>query len=514
MFANFSSPAATGRGTTGRRIATSVATAGLLVLGSLAGAGSAAADGRDVHHQGGAVATLDGLKTYDTARLDVGNGKTTNISAGLFEMTVEGGGRLQTYCIDIHNPTQNKAKYLETPWGQTSLGSNKDAGKILWILRNSYPQVGDLDALAQKSGAGKLTAKTAAAGTQVAIWRFSDGAKVEAKNGQAEKLADWLEAQAQNLQEPKTSLTLDPNAVSGKSGSKIGPVTVHTDADKVSVAANSDATAAGIKVTDKDGQPITSVNDGTELYFDVPAGTADGTASLTAKATTQVPVGRAFASPSKSQTQILAGSTESTITADATVNWAAKGAIPSVTAEKNCSAGGVDVKVSNDGDAPFTFELSGVEHTVAAGETKTVTVPVGEDEAYDFTVTGPDGFSERFQGVLDCETQGTPAPSTGGSGGTPPTTPTPTPGDTDGGTTGETTGGTTGGTTGDTTGGTTGDTTGGTTGDKTGGTTGGGDLAETGSSSATPMIAGLAVALVAAGGAALFLLRRKKAAGQ
>ncbi|WP_261400308.1 hypothetical protein [Streptomyces sp. CBG31] len=90
-------------------------------------------------------------------------------------------------------------------------------------------------------------------------------------------------------------------------------MTVHTDADKVSVAANSDATAAGIKVTDKDGQPITSVADGTELYFDVPAGTADATASLTAKSTTQVPVGRAFASPSKSQTQILAGSTESTI---------------------------------------------------------------------------------------------------------------------------------------------------------------------------------------------------------
>ncbi|WP_181398423.1 LAETG motif-containing sortase-dependent surface protein [Streptomyces araujoniae] len=501
MFANFSSPTATGRGTTGRRIATSVATAGLLVLGSLAGAGSAAADGGDVHHQGGAVATLDGLKTYDTARLKTGNGQTINISAGLFEMSVEGGGQLQTYCIDIHNPTQNKAKYLETPWGQTSLGGNNDAGKILWILRNSYPQVSDLNALAQKSGAGQLSAKTAAAGTQVAIWRFSDKAKVEAKNPQAEKLADWLEAQAQNLQEPKTSLTLDPNAVSGKSGSKIGPVTVHTDAEKVSVAANSDATAAGIKVTDKDGQPITSVNDGTELYFDVPAGTPDGTASLTAKATTQVPVGRAFASPSKSQTQILAGSTESTISADATVNWASKGAIPSVTAEKNCSASGIDVKVSNDGDAPFTFKLGDAEHTVAAGETKTVTVPVGEDEAYDITVTGPDGFSERFQGVLDCETQGTPAPSTGGSGGTPPTSPAPTPGDTDGGTTGETTGGTTG------------DTTGGTTGETTGGTTGGGDLAETGSSSATPLIAGLAVALVAAGGAALFLLRRKKAAG-
>lgn len=112
-------------------------------------------------------------------------------------------------------------------------------------------------------------------------------------------------------------------------------------------------------------------------------------------------------------------------------------------------------------------------------------MPVGEDEAYDFTVTGPNGFSERFQGVLDCETQGTPAPGTSGGGETPSSSPSPSP-------SGDTTGGTEGGTTGG----------------------GGGDLAETGSSSSTPLIAGIAVAFVAAGGAAVFFLRRKKTAVQ
>ncbi|GAA4943250.1 hypothetical protein GCM10023238_06430 [Streptomyces heliomycini] len=169
VFALHSASAMTGRRTTARRAAAGAATAGLLTMGLLAGAGNAAADEGDVHHQGGAVATLDGLKTYDSARLDVGDGKTKNIAAGLFEMSVEGSGRLQSYCIDIHNPTQNKATYLETPWAQTSLGANENAGKILWILQNSYPQVDDLTALSQKSGAEGLTAKTAAAGTQVAI---------------------------------------------------------------------------------------------------------------------------------------------------------------------------------------------------------------------------------------------------------------------------------------------------------------------------------------------------------
>ncbi|MFF9203247.1 Cys-Gln thioester bond-forming surface protein [Streptomyces sp. NPDC014986] len=476
VFALFSASAATGRRTTGRRIAAAAATAGLLALGSLAGTGNAVADENDVHHQGGAVATLDGLKTYDEAHLDVGDGKTKTIAAGLFEMSVEGSGLLQTYCIDIHNPTQDKATYLETPWAQTSLGANENAGKILWILQNSYPQVADLASLAQKSGSGQLTPETAAAGTQVAIWRFSDGAKVEAENAQAETLADWLEAQAQNLQEPKTSLTLEPNAVSGKSGSRLGPVTVRTDAGQVSVAASDDAAATGVKVTDKDGQAVTSAADGTELYFDVPEGAADGSASLTVRATTKVPVGRAFASASKSQTQILAGSSDSTVSADASANWATKGAIPSVTAEKNCAKGGIDVTASNEGDTPFTFELAGAEHTIGAGETKTVTVPVGEDEAYDFTVTGPNGFSERFQGVLDCRTQGTPAPENPGDGGeTPSSNPSPA-----------------GGSSEDTTGGK-------------------GDLAETGSSSATPVIAGIAVVLVVAGGAAMLVLRKKKA---
>ncbi len=72
--------------------------------------------------------------------------------AGLFEMSVEGGGMLQTYCVDLHNPTQRDAKYHETPWSGTSLGANKDAGRIRWILQNSYPQVNDLAALARQGG--------------------------------------------------------------------------------------------------------------------------------------------------------------------------------------------------------------------------------------------------------------------------------------------------------------------------------------------------------------------------
>lgn len=454
------------------RLAAAVLASGLVAAGAIATAGPAAADDAPPAHSG-ATATLGGLKTFDQAVIHDG-GRDQKIGAGLFEMTVDDGGTLQTYCIDIHNPTQQQAKYQEVAWSQSSLHDNQDAGKIRWILQNSYPQVNDLAALAQKAGAGTLTEKTAAAGTQVAIWRYSDHANVDAVDPAAEKLADYLQKSAQNLEEPKASLTLDPPAVSGKSGSKLGPVTVHTNAGSATVAPGANA-PADVKIVDKDGKPVTTAPNGTQLFFDVPAGTEDGSSSLTVQAATKVPVGRAFTGigeHAKSQTQILAGSSESTVSATATASWAKQGAVPAITAEKNCAKGGVDVTASNKGDEAFHFQLSGKDYEIAPGKSETVTVPVAEDQSYEITIKGDNGFSKTFTGVLDCKTAGS------GGGSTPSPAPSSHPSPASAGGTG---------------------------GDSAG------DLAETGSSSATPMIAGVAVLLVVLGGAAVFFLRKKKA---
>ncbi|MET7937555.1 Cys-Gln thioester bond-forming surface protein [Streptomyces sp. NPDC005322] len=452
------------------RLAAAVLASGLVAAGAIATASTAVADDAP-SSRGGATATLSGLKTFDKAVIH-DNGKNQEVGAGLFEMAVDNGGSIQTYCIDLHNPTQSKAQYNEKSWGQTSLANNSDAGKINWILQNSYPQVNDLTALAKDANSGALTEKTAAAGTQVAIWRFSDHAKVDAVDPAAEKLADYLEKNAQSLGEPKASLSLDPPAVSGKAGDRLGPIKVSTNADSVTLTPGTDAASSGVKLVDKSGKTITSVSNAGEVFFDVPAGAADGSASLTVQAATKVPVGRAFASDSKSQTQILAGSSESTVSATATANWAKKGAIPALSAEKDCAKGGVDITASNKGDEAFTFELLGQKYTVEAGQSKTVTAPVKEDQSYKFTIKGPNGFEKTFSGVLDCKTA-----SSGGSSDTPSSQPKPA-----------------------------------SAGGSTGGDTTGGDLAETGSSSTTPMIAGIAVAFVVIGGGAIFFVRKKKAA--
>ncbi|MFJ2826918.1 Cys-Gln thioester bond-forming surface protein [Streptomyces sp. NPDC087263] len=465
MFLSFAALSARRRGAA--RLAAATLVSGLVAAGAMAAAGTAVAD-ETPQSQGGATATIGGLKTYGSAVIH-DNGEDLQVSAGLFEMSVDNGGTLQTYCIDLHNPTQKDAKYQETSWSGTSLNGNADAGRIRWILQNSYPQVNNLAALAQKAGASGLTEQDAAAGTQVAIWRYSDGADVDAVNPPAEKLADYLEKNAQNLAEPAASLTLDSSAVSGHAGEKLGPVTVHTNADSVTVTPPADAAISGVRIVGADGKVTTSAADGSRLYFDVPKDSTDGSASLTVQASTTVPVGRAFASETRSQTQILAGSSESTVSATATANWAKEGAIPALSAEKNCARGGLDITAANQGDEAFTFELVGIKHTIPAGESRTVTVTLQEDQAYDFTAKGDNGFEQRFTGMLDCETQGSASDVTTQTVSEPsPATSASTFSD-------------------------------------------GTDLAETGSSSATPIIGGIAIALVVVGGAALIFVNKKNA---
>lgn len=454
---------------TAAALVSGLAAAGAVLAGAAPVAAAPVAQGAQA--QGGATASISGLKVYGGAVLHQESGDT-EIPAGLFEMSVDGGGTLQTYCVDLFTPTQKDAKYHETAWSGTSLAANKNAGRIRWILQHSYPQVNDLAALAKSAGIGAgLTEQDAAAGTQVAIWRYSDSVAktaVTAVDPQAEKLADYLQKAAQDAPEPAASLTVDTPAVSGKPGGLLGPVTVHTGAGAVSVVPPMDAATTGVKIVDADGEPVTTAADGSRLYFQVPVAAPAGSAEVTLQASTTVPVGRAFVSEGRSQTQILAGSSESTVSATASASWADAGPIPALSAARDCVSGGLDITAVNKGDEPYTFSLLSDEYTIAAGETRTITVPLQEDQPYDFTLTTPQGTTPRFNGVLDCETQ---AHTTAESHLTTQTLSEPTP--------------------------------------VTVGATGS-DLAETGGDSTTPLIAGTAIGLVLIGGTVLVLAARKE----
>ncbi|MGK5639633.1 Cys-Gln thioester bond-forming surface protein [Streptomyces sp. URMC 126] len=483
------------------RSAAAVLAWALALVGAVSASGAAvAAEAAEAPQHAGGVSAVLGGQTAASAGAHIKKGSASvPVSAGLFEMKVDGGGTVQTYCVDADTATVNGAKYREVSWGESSLQRNRNAGRIRWILQNSYPQVDDLPALAEKSGAGTLDPALAAAGTQVALWRYSDGADVRADHPAAQKLADYLYKNAEDLAEPKASLSLDKLAVSGRSGGRIGPVTVRTTADSVTLTPTAEAVARNIRIVDKAGKPVTTTGNGGQVYFGVPAGAPAGTAGVTATATTQVPVGRVFTGDRvRTQTMILAGSSRSTATAGAVAAWADKGAAPAISARKNCAKGGVEVTVGNKGDAPYAFRIDGAPHTVKPNASETVLVKVPEDQAYRITVSGPDESSTIFTGVLDCRTGDAAVRTALESKDATASGPPPSPSGTPGGRPGD------GGAGRDR------------AGDGAGGLAAGDaadrDLADTGGSGTTPAAVGVATALVLVGGATVFLLRRRKAA--
>ncbi|MFJ3215653.1 Cys-Gln thioester bond-forming surface protein [Kitasatospora sp. NPDC086801] len=486
-------------------------TTSLVLGGGLFAAGAAAAAGAP---GAGVKAVLQ--NTMLGEKIDV-EGKGT-VDGGLFTLKTS-NGEIQTYCIDFDNPVylDSGAKYQESDWKSSSLGGKNKveaAAKIRWILENSYPQVKDLTALGKTAGVDGLTAEDAAAGTQAAIWKFSDNKNATPRNAKAKKLRDYLLGDANKgiAAEPKPSLTLNPDSVSGKSGGKLGPFTLNSSATEVKLTVTGDA-ADKVKVVDKDGKPVGATLTGpigkdTQLFLDVPAGTPDGSVALAAAADTVVPSGRVFLSegydPKRhSQSMILAGSSKLSVAADAKATWKqGKGALVDSTAQVECENNGVRVAVTNGGDEAATVTVKpGKQLTVQPGKTESVLVPVAEKAAYDITVTGPNGFAKEFKGVLDCKTGVTPptsGPSTPAATGTPSNAPTGTPSGTPSNApTGTPSAGAS--------------TAAGAhpSPAATSSAPGTGGLAQTGASDSTPILAGVAGALVLAGGAAVFVLRRR-----
>lgn len=378
----------------------------------------------------GAAATLSGLRLSDQAVLTVA-GERQKVSAGLFEMAVDSGGTLQTYGIDALNPAQSQSRYAEGAWKSSPLSGNRNAGRIRWVVAHSYPRLNDLQALAKAAGTKRLSPETAAAGTQVAIWRLAEnGTRGDAGGGgrgaatrahpsitptspAARKLADHLVRKARPMAEPGVSLAFDRGEVSGRSGRRTGPVTVRTNASTVSVAPGPRAASAGVRLVDRKGEPVESARNGTKLYLDLPKGDDSGAATLTAQAATKVAVGRVLTGlgeRGRSQAQILAGSSQSTVSAVSSVNWAGSGPVPATTSRENCAGHGVDITVANEGDAAFPLRVGKQRKEIAEGQHGTVTVPVDEDQPYRIPVRGPHGYAKTFSGVLDCTT----AAATGG----------------------------------------------------------------------------------------------------
>jgi TQXA domain-containing protein/LPXTG-motif cell wall-anchored protein len=282
----------------------------------------------------------------DQVGLTVDMGGFGKVSAKLFGFTV-GDSTLSTYCVDIQTPvvSQNHPGYVEADWNKhPKEGSSfkKNSALINWVLHHGYPTVGveELAEAAKGEFKDKLSKEEAITATQAAIWTFSDGVNLNRENPTPEnkdsaadvlKVYDYLTGKANDgiSTEPKPVLTLEPNKLTGKADSLIGPFVVTTSASGVTIAAK---LPDGVIFSDKDGKELPKAEVATkiqqldkyEFYVKVPASVTTGKVEFTVAGDTEFSLGRLFISKDeskKTQSMILATSRTVKLEKQGTAEW-------------------------------------------------------------------------------------------------------------------------------------------------------------------------------------------------
>lgn len=301
------------------------------------------------------TATLDKVRNVDGLGVQLKGGD--KFSTHLFGLNAD-GVKLSAYCINIEDRVHYDQGMVEKPWDSypdASSSFGKNHTKIYWLLHNSFPFVGT-EALGKRLALKDLSKEESIAATQAAAWHFSDDKDLDrehptpdAPDSKADVLAlyDYLTGAKnvglENLPAPKLELT--PKSLDGMAGKRIGPFTVATTASIVKLAPK---LPAGVKLTDKDGKELTAggIANGSELFLDVPAGTAAGEGSFELSATSEA--GRVFVAKTAGATQnmIVAQAEAAKLSVAGQASWTAAAATPETPAPQASNGGLANTGVS------------------------------------------------------------------------------------------------------------------------------------------------------------------------
>lgn len=269
-----------------------------------------------------------------------------DMSTSLIGFELADGTKLQMYCVEIDTNIDTKHSMVEKPWDSYPNASspfNDNRAKINWILHNGFPVV-DTDGLTKVLGEAGYDANNgidraeAITATQAAIWHFSDNKNLDLENpfppakGPRDAEDDVVELYKYLIgdanvgidDEPDATLAISPTEATGKIGERIGPFTVSTTGDIDKLTTN---LPDGVKVVDANGAEVTAeqIENGTELFLDVPEGTEAGDGSFELTATAGVDTGRLFVGQKydedPTQSLIVAKSEESELVAKASGAW-------------------------------------------------------------------------------------------------------------------------------------------------------------------------------------------------
>ncbi|GAA4937554.1 hypothetical protein GCM10023224_18310 [Streptomonospora halophila] len=298
-----------------RAVTKVAATAAAATLALGLAAAPAAAEGATGEYVGNAE---QGYKVHTT---------DGTVGTTLFNLKLDDGTVLRTYCIDFETNIRGGAKYQEDAWDNyPGKGDFAEPAKVHWVLQNGYPQV-DTSTLREKTGYDNINRKTALSGTQAAIWHFSNGIELDGEDRRGvTEVYDYLVENAveePQSQEPDTSLSITPASAEGKAGETIGEFLLETSADSVPVKLSG---PEGAKLVDLgSGDEIAGeVANGTKFGVQIPKGTAAGEAGVSASISTKLHMGRLFKGvddDKPTQTLIAAESQEISTDAGAKVSW-------------------------------------------------------------------------------------------------------------------------------------------------------------------------------------------------
>lgn len=282
----------------------------------------------------------------------------------LFTLALSNGGSLQVYCAEINEKIDHtKNLMVERSWdaypnATSPFTAQRD--KLNWVLHNGFPVRNTTQLESDLAGAGKtlhggLSTKEAITATQAAAWHFSDGVNLDqatplketAAPGTAEDvwaLYDYLTGtkNAGLGKAPTAALEVSPKELTGQIGNRVGPFTVSTTGEVKELTAQ---LPAGVKLVDKDGKEIAAaaIKNGTQVFVDVPAGTAPGAGTFGLSASAPVATGRLFVAGNyaehPAQTVIVATSESTTLTASAKATWTAAAPATTTSPAAQASAG-------------------------------------------------------------------------------------------------------------------------------------------------------------------------------
>lgn len=307
-------------------------------------------------HSGVTKASVDSdFKDPGLAEMSSDAGPNGKVKTALIGLLPDGGGKeLLTYCIQATVNLDTTQVYDEMDWSSQGVATHIDARHlqaIKWILNNSFPALTSAQLAANAKIKGGVTDVEAVAGTQAAIWSFSDAAghtqldtaTQDGDDPAVTLIYSYLVSAAKTHMDdpgqPQTSLDLIPlQSGKAKPGDKVGyKVTSSdtTDAFKVDLAGN----PSGAKLVGADGKPLpanATFKNGDTVYVQLPSAPSQGTVTLTASGTvSDIEAGRVFVkepsvtAPGPSQNLILAQSQNAPVSATTSIAWKAVVSPPS-----------------------------------------------------------------------------------------------------------------------------------------------------------------------------------------